>query len=571
MGLTILNDEDVKDVLDSLTKEDVEQLHHSLADAMHSYSTAVAPVDSDCCASNQPERMHIKLRDGATTLFMPALSDGGMGVKIVTLNESSDDHAGLPTPVTDGSASPMSSRTPRSSSPSSISTGNPRSSSPSIISPSVTTASSASMSSRKDSGDSSRNSTSSRTQPIRKPSSPVDTSSSNPSGKSTSPSGTITLLSPEGNPRALISASTLTAFRTALASTLLFRIRRSVHTLTVFGAGHQAFWHIYLALLTRGPEIHHLHVINRDFGRAQNLYMALGKNRNPVIQEMFMGGKLRPSILTPEYGEYSRLLKEYVRACDVMFCCTPSVKPLFPATYLTNTEGRKKARYIAAVGSYKPHLLELPVELLQQAVEGPYKESTHKHGPFQISTTKAGEGGAVIVDTIDGAMKEAGEIIQAGVGANGVVELGELVMLKRSHKEAKEQQARERREQEKRREKEELRKKKRAESSEASVSSSNAEDSAKEVGSKQSRGFGKLFGHLRGHSREGKEEEPKEEQKKEKQEEEHVGDGGLFDWLTRGNVIYKSVGIGLMDVVVGMEIVKLAEERKIGTVVEDFP
>ena len=284
------------------------------------------------------------------------------------------------------------------------------------------------------------------------------------------------------------------------------------------------------------------------------------------------GGKLRPSILTPEYGEYQRLLKEYVRACDVMFCCTPSVKPLFPAGHLTNTEARKKARYIAAIGSYKPHLLELPVELIQQAFEGPSKDASHKRGPFQVSTTRAGEGGAVIVDTIDGALKEAGEIIQAGVGGNGVVELGELVMLKRSHKQAKEQRAMERREQQKRREKEEFRRKRRAESSAASVSSSsNTEDSSKEVGSKQSHGFGKLFGHLRGHSREAKEAEPKEEPKKEKHEEEHVSDGGLFDWLTRGNVIYKSVGIGLMDVVVGMEIVKLAEERKIGTVVEGFP
>ncbi|KAK5002949.1 hypothetical protein LTR28_010783, partial [Elasticomyces elasticus] len=49
-----------------------------------------------------------------------------------------------------------------------------------------------------------------------------------------------------------------------------------------------------------------------------------------------------------------------------------------------------------------------------------------------------------------------------------------------------------------------------------------------------------------------------------------AGDEGLKEWLTKGNVIYKSVGLGLMDVVVGSELVRMADERGIGTRVDNF-
>jgi ornithine cyclodeaminase/alanine dehydrogenase-like protein (mu-crystallin family) len=45
---------------------------------------------------------------------------------------------------------------------------------------------------------------------------------------------------------------------------------------------------------------------------------------------------------------------------------------------------------------------------------------------------------------------------------------------------------------------------------------------------------------------------------------------GLREWLSKGNVIYKSVGLGLMDVVVGGELVRLAREKGIGTFIDDF-
>ena len=69
----------------------------------------------------------------------------------------------------------------------------------------------------------------------------------------------------------------------------------------------------------------------------------------------------------------------------------------------------------------------------------------------------------------------------------------------------------------------------------------------------------------------------------EQQQQQQDGDGGrekerereerkdhLVRWIREGNVIYKSVGLGLMDLVVGHEVVRLAREKGVGSVVENF-
>lgn len=44
----------------------------------------------------------------------------------------------------------------------------------------------------------------------------------------------------------------------------------------------------------------------------------------------------------------------------------------------------------------------------------------------------------------------------------------------------------------------------------------------------------------------------------------------LGQWLQTGNVIYKSVGLGLMDLAVGMHLIHYAKEKGVGTQVEEF-
>lgn len=290
------------------------------------------------------------------------------------------------------------------------------------------------------------------------------------------------MLDSKGYPTGVVNAEELTAFRTALAATLMFQKRENVHTITVFGAGKQAYWHIRLALLLKGDQIKHVNIINRSFERSAKLMKSFYMDDHLETSEAAQWRKtVKFSALSPGFGEYGRLLKEEVRKADAIFCCTPSIEPLFPAEFLTSHEGRRKGRYISAIGSYTPHMTELHPDIVRQAVTPETGHHHHKH---------ANKGGVIIVDSLESCMKEAGEIIQAKLKPDNLVEIGELIMVKRA--------------------------------------------ALKEV---------ELGGE---------------------------GEKGLVDWLVRGNVIYKSVGLGLMDLVVGGDVVTLARERGFGTTIPDF-
>ncbi|KAH6690651.1 hypothetical protein F5X68DRAFT_203443 [Plectosphaerella plurivora] len=293
------------------------------------------------------------------------------------------------------------------------------------------------------------------------------------------PTGAVTLLSPLGQPTGFIHARNLTAFRTALASSCLLSKRASVKTITAFGSGLQTYWHVRLALLSRGSSIKHVNIIARSFSenartilRRFHAVPAAAKAREGWAATTF-------GVLTPGYGEYARLAREQVADADVVFCCVPSREPLFEADLLTSHEGRRKGRLVVAVGGAAPGTRELPRELLLQAVkrEGSHLHF-HKHAP---------DGGAVVVDTIEGVLKDSGEIVEAGLKPSQLVELGELVELHR-----------------------------------------------------QSEG---------------------DESKKDKK---------LATWLSEGTVIYKSVGLGLMDLAVGSHLIELAASKGVGTVIPAF-
>ncbi|MCJ1232968.1 hypothetical protein MMC14_000922 [Varicellaria rhodocarpa] len=415
MTLTVLTDSDVRTILLSLNQDDILDLQHNLAEALHDYSTGTEET-TGCCSANQPQRIGIGKKNGQTTLFMPASTSTTTGVKIVSIV-----------------APPIQPVTSRNSSISTVSTGTTVSSQPSTT-----------------------------------------------SSQSTTPRGSLTLLDGYGLPFGFVNAEELTAFRTALAACLVFRKRKRVHSIVVFGAGKQAYWHIRLALMLRGSEIHHVNIINRSFEGASPLMQQIYKN-DEWVDLRNANSKLRFSVLSAEYGEYTRLLKEHVRNADAIFMCTPSTSPLFPAEHLTNTEGRKKGRYISAIGSYKPHMVEIHPDVLRQAVASEHKNHHHRH---------AEKSSVIIVDSLEACLEEAGEIIQAGLGADQLVEIGELVMVKKAM--------------------------------------------MKEVD---------MGGE---------------------------GETGLKNWLEGGNVIYKSVGLGLMDLCVGEDLVMFARKKGVGITIDDF-
>lgn len=63
------------------------------------------------------------------------------------------------------------------------------------------------------------------------------------------PQGALTIMENDGKPIGFINAEELTAFRTALASSLLMSRRSKIKTVTVFGAGKQAYVSLFLLFI----------------------------------------------------------------------------------------------------------------------------------------------------------------------------------------------------------------------------------------------------------------------------------------------------------------------------------
>ncbi|KAL4785366.1 hypothetical protein BJX76DRAFT_185211 [Aspergillus varians] len=469
MPLTILSGAQLRSLLESLTHDQIVSMQQNLSNALRDYS--VGNQDSGCAATLQPRRTAVTRRCGRTTIFMPASTRRSIGIKVISLQdtgsepgceiETGEDLRGIKRLTTReaGSRNSMSSVSSEMSE--------------------------LSLSSQEDTTEQTSSTPSSKGDPL--PSASVDNKPIGPGvsktmgawpgagSRDTSPQGSVTLFDDNSLPFGLINAEELTPFRTALTSTMIFNRRKKVHTVVVFGAGKQAYWHIRLAVILRGEDIKRVIIINRSFERASELLQDIYAPENSSWR-----GDVKFSAVSSEFGEYNRIIHDAINKADAIFCCTPSHEPLFPAELLTSRKGRRKGRLVSAIGSYKAHMTELHPDILREevAVQPPHRHY-HKH---------VHRSGIIVVDSLDAAMKEAGELIQAEVKPNHVVEIGELFMVR-----------------------------------DATKGSHAAED--------------------------------------EKQ---------LREWLAKGNVIFKGVGLGLMDLVTGSELVELARTRNIGTTVEDF-
>ncbi|GAT27436.1 proline utilization protein PrnX-like [Aspergillus luchuensis] len=442
MPLTILSQTQLRSLLLSLSRDQIIDLQQNLSNALRDYSTG--SQEKGCAAAYQPTRTAITRQNGCTTLFMPASTGNTLGMKMISLQDNGQAGCSVD-PALD-----LSSTASRTSSSSRV---NQRKS----ISKSLT--------------------------PGCVNQQPIDTGLSNTMGawpaagsRDTSPQGTVTLIDETSLPFGLINAHELTPFRTALTATMTLNKRKRVRTVVVFGAGKQAYWHIRLALILRGEGIKRVYIINRSFDRAAQLLRDIYSPENASWR-----GDVKFSAVSTDFVEYDRILHDALLKADAIFCCTPSTEPLFPAHILTSRDGRRKGRLISAIGSYRPHMTELPPELLRDEVT---VHSSHRHFHKHVRRS-----GVVVVDSLDAALKEAGEIVQAGIRPHQVVELGELLIVRDA-----------------------------------------------------SRGEGD-------NSEDGK---------------------SLRDWVERGNVIFKSVGMGLMDLVTGGDLVRLAREKGVGTTLEEF-
>ncbi|KAG9193158.1 mannosyltransferase [Alternaria panax] len=264
----------------------------------------------------------------------------------------------------------------------------------------------------------------------------------------------LTICDELGQAVGVLNAAELTAFRTALGSMLLYRYRKKTENMIVFGAGKQAEWHIRLAILLRGDDIQKITVINRSSARAKDLVGSLAYSK--------IGSHIKMEV----FGDDKDALEGLITEADVMFCTTPSTSPLFPASYLTSDSGLGKSRFISAIGSYRLDMQEIDPELL--------KYITNPSGPFASQVHQA----SVTVDSIQGCMDEAGELVAAGLRAEQMLEAGKL--------------------------------------------------------------------------------------------DELGKDVGFQKWLEEGFVVYKSVGVGIMDIAIGKALMDLAAEKGVGVRLDSF-
>ena len=162
-------------------------------------------------------------------------------------------------------------------------------------------------------------------------------------------------------------------------------------------------------------------------------------------------------------------MRARVEDADVIFTGVPSTSPLFPAEWLMSEKARGRGRYIAAIGSYRLDMQELDPLLLS--------EMANPSGVFRELVWN----GKVAVDSVEACLVEAGELLKAGIGREGMLEVGQLAEMR-------------------------------------------------EGGSPR----------------------------------------GMEEWLAEGVVVYKSVGVGVMDIAIGSKLLELAGEKGVGVSLDDF-
>lgn len=168
----------------------------------------------------------------------------------------------------------------------------------------------------------------------------------------------------------------------------------------LFGAGKQVESHINI-FLRHYPGIRICTIVNRTLNkRALDLVQATTTSFPHVTFQLF-------SFLEQES------IEKAVRTADIIICATSSVLPLFPSSWV------KSGTHIILVGSYKPSMQEVEETLVKRAVPG-----TRSIDDQQVSQM-------LIVDSRSACMQEAGDLLKARVDPASILEIGELISMKR--------------------------------------------------------------------------------------------------------------------------------------------
>lgn len=209
--------------------------------------------------------------------------------------------------------------------------------------------------------------------------------------------GVTTILDREtGAPLAVINGSTLTAFRTALCTSLglvkTFPVDVKYfnnETLVVFGVGDQAVWHVRLALILYPHRFSKVVCVNRTLQKAKDYCSYMSKGYESTLE-----------FIPIEMGDEQ--LKEYFKSTSVVFTCVPSTVPTVTLELTSLAQGKL---FIGAIGSYKPQMIEIDGDVLNEVLKA---------------------GGKILVDSKEHCLHEAGEFIQNRIQEDSLIEYSDV-------------------------------------------------------------------------------------------------------------------------------------------------
>lgn len=178
------------------------------------------------------------------------------------------------------------------------------------------------------------------------------------------PAGLVVMFGSDGSPLGIVDGPTLTAIRTGAVSGLATRLLapERVRTLAMLGSGAMAFDQVEAVRAVR--PIEHVLVWSRS-------------SKNAEALADIVGGE---AVDDPNLA---------VASADIVSCATPATAPLFDESSV------KSGTHVNAVGAFTPEMIEIPSDLVDRAY--------------------------VVVDDVEAAEAEAGDLIQAGRDANATL------------------------------------------------------------------------------------------------------------------------------------------------------
>ncbi|KAJ5720723.1 ornithine cyclodeaminase/mu-crystallin family protein [Penicillium malachiteum] len=208
-------------------------------------------------------------------------------------------------------------------------------------------------------------------------------------GDGSSINGSVSICKPTGELEGLLNARELTAFRTSLAANIIFsrRMWDGAENIVIFGAGKQAEWHLRIALLI-GPAagtIGKVTIVNRSQSALDKFEQGVFADLRPKYPTVVF-----ESIVKTGNPGHEEQIKSALQDAAVVFACTPSVEPLFPYSYLQNSEKKKFS---------------------------------------EVDKATILSGKLLCVDSKEECMVEAGELIMGNVSQESLTEIGALLPL----------------------------------------------------------------------------------------------------------------------------------------------